>query len=172
MPHSQGRRARSLPVVTRGENTETFKIWERTLRPLTQRIPTLKAPWNVAALPKRGGILITWTRLDDADGYEVLRSTTGNFDEGGYVAINLGSSLHDSYFDALGGSPATRYYKVRATSGSVGQPQSVKGILSGVVSAASLDVTDTPANEAAQVAVYDTTTTDSTQTRSGEFIEL
>jgi hypothetical protein len=52
------------------------------------------------------------------------------------------------------GATITKYYKVRATSGTLEQPQSVQGVLSGIVSHTSIDTTDAVTGETTESDVF------------------
>ena len=144
------RRPRPLPYTPVGEDMAGFlKTWSMSLRSVTRRPPVLKAPRNFSATSQRGGILLNWAVREGADGYEILRSDTPDFSSP--VILRLAGGRQTAYFDTLGGSATTqtytKYYKIRATSGTDEQPQSVVGALSGIVSNTSIATTDAVTGE-------------------------
>ena len=90
-------------------------------------------------------MLLEWASLNEADGYEILRSDTQDFSSPLILPVNSGEQ--NSYFDAIGGEAQTKFYKIRATSGSIQAPRSVRGILSGMVFATSIAADDTVTSE-------------------------
>lgn len=156
-----------LPSIT---NTQDFirdiKKWQTKLNPLVQKPRTPIAPYNFSATRQRGGITLSWAKVVGADGYEILRSPNGDFSTATLIPIRNPSQT--GYFDALttsgGTGPVTMFYRIRATNGTFSQPGSAKGILSGIVTISSIDPTDTVTPSST---VYDTATTDKTQTAAG-----
>ena len=139
------------------------------LRPL-RRAFVPRIPWNFMAEGKTDGILLTWEPVSGADGYEILRSDTGNFSNSiettdNVLTIALSSGQQDSYFDALGATSVTRYYMIRATAGTISSPHSVKGPLSGKISQTSgsgTTTSDTTTTDESQVAIDDGVATEGT----------
>lgn len=155
---------RTLPTIrTTGDLLPYLKRWEHGLGPLLKRVDTMPAPWRFRVTNQRGGNLLEWEPVTGADGYELLKSADADFDSG-IETISIPSELSNSYFDGLSGSGASvtvkRFYKLRATSGTTQNPHSVKGLLTGIVSATSIDPADTAT---ASSVVEDTTTDDGTQ---------
>lgn len=161
---------KSLPTLLNASDLiQTLKKWQTQLNPLLTTPRTPQAPWNFSATRARGGIQLQWAALSNlnADGYQILRSDNGDFSNPTIFSI-LGSQVA-SYFDSL---PATagatttiqKWYHIRATNGTQANPQSVLGVLSGIVTTTSIDPTDTttPAT-----ITYDQSTTDKTQTSAG-----
>jgi len=144
--------ARNLPTIP---GSPHFKIWARTLAPSVQSSFAPKAPWNFKAEGKTDGILLTWTTVKGADGYELVRSDDGDFSTG-LTIISLPQQQQNSYFDALGATSVTRSYKIRATSGTIAKPHVARGPLSGIVTETSGSGTS----------ASDTTTDDSTQSKT------
>ncbi len=152
-----------LPVITTQEGLLLYlKQFERKLNPLLARARTPKSVWNFKVTTKRGGLLLEWDILSGADGYEIQSSVNADF--ASPVVIPLRNSQQNSYFDALGGGPTTRFYKIRATAGTIRTPHTVKGKLSGIVSGTSIDSTDVAT---AETTVFDTTTDDASQVGTG-----
>jgi hypothetical protein len=167
MPNSANN---TLPTITSvSDLTRVLKKWQTQLNPLLKVPKTPHAPWNFAATRQRGGILLSWAAgaQTDVDGYIILRSDNGDF--ANPVTIPIQSAKQNSYFDPLGGTTGgtaaiTKWYRIRATNGTVQNPQSILGILSGAVTTTSIDPTDTvtPATT-----TRDITTSDTTQSSAG-----
>ena len=164
--------SRALPTInTREQLLPYLKQWSRSLAPLLRRPTTPQAPWRFRVTNQRGGLLLEWDTVSEADGYELLKSSTPDLSVPEIISLN--SAQANSYFDPVSGSGAgvtgTRYYKLRATAGTETNPHSVKGLLTGIVSATSIDPADTAT---AGGTTFDTTTSDDTQTRGEQFLEL
>ena len=144
--------ARNLPTIP---GSPHFKIWARSLAPSVQTAPAKKAPWQFKAEGKTDGILLTWATVAGADGYEIWKSEDADFSTG-VTVIPIPQQQQDSYFDALGATSVTRFYKILSTSGTIAKPHSSRGPLSGIVSETSGSGTSSP----------DTTTNDDTQSRT------
>ena len=140
---------RSLPTIrTYGDLLPYLKRWGQAINPLLKRVDTPAAPYRFRVTNQRGGNLLEWDAVDNVDGYEILKSTSGDFDEGtSFETIALRSDQHTSYFDGLSGSGAAvtvqRYYKLRATAGTTQNPHVIKGLLTGIVTATTIDPADT-----------------------------
>ena len=154
---------RALPTIkSYGDLLPYLKRWSQAINPLLKRVDVPHAPYRFRVTNQRGGNLLEWDNVAGADGYEILKSTTGDFDDGAsFETIPLRSDQHTSYFDALSGSGAavtvTRYYKLRATAGTTQNPHSIKGLLTGIVSATTIDPADTATGS---TTTEDTTTGD------------
>ncbi len=140
---------RNLPTIP---GSPYFKIWARALASSVQDAPSRKAPWNFKAEGKTDGILLTWATVAGADGYEIWRSDDADFSTG-VTIIPVPQQQQDSYFDALGATSVTRFYKILSTSGTIAKPHLARGPLSGIVTETSGSGTSDS----------DTTTTDQTQ---------
>lgn len=150
---------RTLPSVSRPEDViHTLKIWERNAHHAITRPPTLKAPRNFTAISQRGGIQLSWRPDPEASGYEIIRSLNGDFSEENnpdIVTISVNGQQFSSYFDTVGGTGGSvvqkRWYRIRGISGTNEFPHGgtalsgrlVRGILSGVIWATSIDPSDT-----------------------------
>jgi hypothetical protein len=172
---------RAIPTITNASDMQAFlKNYQQTLNQSITTSPTPIAPYNFSAKNQRGGILLTWTpivypghatslppsntsKLSKADGYEIQRSSTGNFGPGGYITIALRDPTQSSYLDSVGGAPQTFYYRIRATNGTPSNPYSIHGVFSGVVKQTSIDSSDTVTVPAV---VNDTFTNSLTQARA------
>lgn len=157
-----------LPTLGSPQDLIRFlKKWQTKLNPLVAQSGTPVAPYNFAGTRMRGGISLSWTPPSSkVDGFEILRSTNGDFSKATVIPIR--NALQTSYFDSLttagGTGTVTMWYRMRATNGTFSQPGAVKGVLTGVVTVTSIDPTDTvtPAST-----TYDTSTTDKTQAAAG-----
>lgn len=150
-----------LPPIARKEDLiPRLKQWERKISKAISRPRVPRIPWNFKVTSKRGGLQLTWSLVDEADGYEVLQSDDTNFSEGVNV-ISIPGKDQTAYFDAAvpvqAGSPPTRHYKIRAMAGTTSNPHAVRGLLSGVVSAQAIDPADTTT---AETSFEDTVITD------------
>lgn len=160
--------AKSLPPIPPGiDPTGTLEIWRKALKPVVKNIRTPSIPWNFTATNKRGGNLLSWNPVSGSDGYEVLRSDTADFSSG-TTSITVDNGTQSQFFDAIaiqGVTLPTKYYKLRATAGSVSSPHSVKGIYTGIVASTPIDPSDTAT---ASTSTVDTSTTDDTQVYTGK----
>ena len=125
---------RRLPNIDRPEKLiPGLKLWQRKLG------ESLKVPFasrqveNFQAFGVLNGVELSWHRVPGADGYEILRSETTDFDESVTEVIPIRRPQQTTYSDGLNGNGITRYYKIRATSGTAAQPHSVKGQISGLL---------------------------------------
>jgi hypothetical protein len=162
---------RTIPTIS---SLPELAQWRHALKNSIKSVAAPMIPWNFQVTSKQGGNFLTWTSVKGADGYEVDVSTTGDFSTN-ITTIPLRSSVQTSYFDSVptaqGGAPATRWYQVRATSGTVSQPHSVKGLNSGVISSNAIAPNDTTT---ASTTGSDGTTNDGGQsrTRGGRYFQF
>lgn len=130
----------SLPPITRyGDLERLLEVWRIRLNNAIRRAPRLPAPANFrasASAATPNSILLEWLSESRADGYEIQRSDTGNFDSS-YVTILIDDGVQESYLDNVGNTGVTKYYRILATSGTVSEPHSTKGQESAVVTATS-----------------------------------
>ncbi len=171
MAPNNARVARGLPTITPTNQNDVasyLKGWGVTLRRTLSSPPTPKTPWGFRVTNQRGGNLLQWSKVKGADGYEILRSDSADFNDVTF-SRKLPGGEQTSYFDSLGGAAAKKDYKIRATAGTDSQPQSVSGVLSGMVSNTSLDATDIVT---APTTSHDLFTSDETQTRASLAKEL
>lgn len=102
-----------LPTVTGLDSVvDTLKLWQRQLSATTKQVKTPTIPWNFAAQGKAAGVQLTWAKADDATGYEVSWSETPDLSSPHVVRLDGADQL--SYFDSIGSSGVTRWYKLRA----------------------------------------------------------
>src|SRR6185312_3094618 len=148
--------------------------WQQGLRNNVKSVTTPKIPWNFMVQNKQGGNYLTWQLVAGADGYIVDVSTKWEFSTG-VTSVTLKWNNNTAYFDnvptAQGVAPALRYYRVRATAGTVSQPQSVQGLNTGVISSKAIAPNDTTTTSTTG---FDTTTNDITQTgtATGNYREI
>lgn len=161
---------KSLPtLINTSDIIQTLKKWQTLINPLLNTPRTPPAPWNFSATRARGGIQLSWAAVgsSSADGYQILRSDNGDFSNAITISI-LGAnqtSFFDSFPSTTGGTTTIqKWYRIRATNGTLHNPQSVLGLLSGVVTSTSIDPTDTttPATT-----TYDQHTSDRSQSQAG-----
>lgn len=158
---------RSLPPVPPGiDPTGTLEVWRKALKPIVKNIRTPSIPWNFTATNKRGGNLLSWNPVTGSDGYEITRSDNADFSSG-TTTITVNNGTQSQYFDAIaiaGATLPTKYYKLKATAGTVNAPHTVKGLDTGIVASTPLDPSDTVT---ASTSASDTSTSDDTQVYTG-----
>lgn len=160
----------SLPTPTSIQDVpRILKKWQTQLNPLLTKVKTPHAPFNFQAASARGGIQLSWKSIPgtDADGYQIQRSDSGDFSNP--TVFTVAGANQATFFDSLGGTAGgtgsiTKWYRIRATNGTQANPQSVLGILSGIVTNSSIDPTDT---STASTTVFDTSVTDRYQASAG-----
>lgn len=153
----------AIPVLTALPGIEE---WRQALNKRLKVPLTPKVPWNFKVSNKQGGNYLTWDTVKGADGYIVSISLTGDFSTGvdeHKLPGNQAVSFFDSVPTSGGAAPAARFYTVRATSGTVSNPQSVQGLSTGVVSSTALAPNDTTT---ASTTSLDNTTNDFIQSRT------
>jgi hypothetical protein len=164
---------RSLPVVNNPTDTNsTFAKWNNQIAtPLKTSVPAT-TPRNFSVTSKQGGLQLSWSPVHDSslgspDGYQILKSLDGSFTDD-LVVIPVSGAANSSYFDPLGGSATSASYRIRTTSGTVGNPQSKWGAESGVVAHTSIAASDTATKPTTN---FDNWTTDKTAstTRKGNY---
>lgn len=155
-----------LPVIS---DIPALTQW-RTAISNNLRVPiTPRIPFNFTVASQQGGNLLNWTPVNGSDGYQIDKSPTGNFADTSTVqTVSLTAQQASSYFDATatsqGASPATIYYRMRATAGTLASPQSVVGLNTGVLSSKAIAPNDTTT---ASTTSSDVTTTDKSQQYTG-----
>ena len=134
---------RTIPTIS---SLPELQQWRRALKGTIKKVAAPGIPRNFSVVSKQGGNYLTWAVTSGADGYEVDISTTGDFSTG-ITTVSLNSPDQVAYFDSVptsgGAAPALRYYRVRATSGTITEPHSVKGGNSGVLSSTAIAPNDT-----------------------------
>lgn len=157
--------ARPIPVLN---SLPGIEEWRQSLKQTVKNVSTPKVPWNFTVSSKQGGNYLSWQIVVGADGYIVEISSTGDFSTG-VDAKQLPGNENISYFDTVptsgGATPSIRYYRVRATAGTVNRPQSVQGIATVVISSVAIAPND---NATASTTTRDINTTDGTQAKTGK----
>ncbi|MCI0348858.1 MAG: hypothetical protein L0Z53_05475 [Acidobacteriales bacterium] len=136
MPVPVPRLPRAIPTLTsEGDVVAFLKRWQSSVRHLLRRPTNPARVPNFKATSHNNGILLEWGSVRGADGFEVVRADTADF-SGETVSSLIRSGKQRAFFDAvpLG---TTRHYKIRATAGTLSEPQTILGPLSFVVSATS-----------------------------------
>ena len=150
-----------LPTIARNADLLIgLKVWQRTLSPNLIRPRSFRPPFNFRASTPTAtgtGITLDWSTVRGADGYEIQRSSNGDFSTG-YTIIVIYSGRQESHFDSLGATGTQRWYRIRATGGNALAKHSIKGAWSSVIKATSNDGTTT----------YDGTTDDAWSEGSGD----
>lgn len=127
----------ALPTIhSANEAPRKLKIWQQQLNPVVNQPKPAATPFNFQAAGGASGVLgisLSWNRVPGADGYQIQMSPTGDFSSAAIIAT-LTSPVATSYFDNTVQSSVTRYYRIRSTSGTTNQPQSVQGIWSAPIS--------------------------------------
>lgn len=155
--------AKNLPVIP----GLGFQQWRAALSPSLRRLTAPIIPWNFTGTTKQGGNYLTWSAVNGADGYEVQVAATGDFATNP-VIHQLPGNNNISYFDSVptqqGQTPPQRWYRVRATSGTLTLPQQAKGNWSGAIALTAI----APSNVGTPSAsTSDTTTTDQSNSKGG-----
>ena len=158
----------ALPTIGRSNDIAVYlKKWQTTLNRVLKTANSPKAPWNFTVTNAQGGFQLSWSPVVGSDGYQILRSSSGDFSNPEAVIIISGqnqSKFFDHILAGAGSLTVTKFYKIRATNGIPHNPQSVLGVLSGIVSHTSLANNDTTT---VPTTISDTTTTDKTQIAAG-----
>lgn len=107
---------RSLPEVpTKLDNgpqhRQLLVAMREQITQLTGRLAVPATPTNVTVTPQSFQNLISWSKSNDADYYEVRASATPNINDGSAVTVDAGDS--QQYQDTVGNNVA-RYYWVRS----------------------------------------------------------
>lgn len=130
----------SLPSINSLQQLlPTLKIWQQTINPSVNAPTPPRTPFNFRAIGGASGatgVTLNWELVRGADGYQVQSSPTGDFSNASIVAT-LNSAAAISWFDSTIASGVKRYYRIRATTGTVNQPQSVFGVWSAPISSTS-----------------------------------
>lgn len=164
---------RTIPVVADERNLTTFLAnWQNTIKQVIRTVTPPPCPQNFRALGVRGAIRLTWSPVNPgitrgqlgqggigADGYEILRSLSGDFTSD-LVVIPLRDVNQTQYDDPVGGAATTASYRIHATAGTPRQSHAVAGPDSGTVRTTSIDATDTTT---VGTMVHDKFTTDTTR---------
>lgn len=139
---------KSLPVI---RSAQDLQQWRQKLQPLLNKAQTPAVPVNFRVLPSAGGNKVLWAPVRDADGYELLRTATGDFAAAKVITIDGGKTT--SYFDAVTDAEGKVYYKLRATAGTAERKHSVKGELTSALSSTALTPVTSVNGESGDVTV-------------------
>lgn len=130
----------SLPLPTSLEELlPILKIWQQAINPVVAAPLPPRSPFNFHAIGGAAGatgITLRWEPVAKADGYEIQSTTNGDFSTAITIAT-LSSSVATGFFDSTIVTGVKRYYRIRSTSGTLAMPQSVKGIWTAPIIAAS-----------------------------------
>jgi hypothetical protein len=120
----------SLPTINSLESLlPMLKIWQQTINPAISVPPIPRSPFNFRAMGGATGtigIALSWEQVAGADGYQIQSSPTGDFSTAPIVAT-LSSISATSFFDNTIVTGVKRWYRIRSTSGTIANPQSVQG---------------------------------------------
>jgi len=134
---------RTIPTIS---TIPQLAQWQAGLRANIMRVLAPPVPANLSVTSKQGGNYVTWSTVKGADGFELDVSENGDMSNV-LSTVALPSSQNTAYFDTVpvqgGSTPKTRYYRVRATAGTVQNPHNVKGVSSSVVSSTAIAPNDT-----------------------------
>jgi len=133
----------TIPTIT---TIPGLAQWQAGLRQTLFSPTSPPIPANFAVASKQGGNYLTWSAVKGADGYQVEISSTGDFSVL-LTAHLLPGNNANAHFDTVptstGTAPTVRYYRVRATAGTVKNPQNVLGKPTSVLSSTAIAPNDT-----------------------------
>jgi hypothetical protein len=154
----------AIPTIS---SSPELALWYQQVKNIGKKPLSPRIPWNFTVVNKQGGNYLTWQQVDGADGYRVDISTNGDFSTG-IQTVTLKGNANTAYFDTVptsgGATPAARQYRVRATSGTASDPQTVDGLNSAVISSTAIAPSDTTT---APTTTIDSTTSQNNQARTG-----
>lgn len=151
---SYAKSSRALPLITDpAQLGDLLATWKSTLRQAVRSAVPPPPPFNFAAVSARGGNQLSWAPVDGTvkgvlgksggpDGYEILRSPSGDF-VSDLTIISVPNTAQTTYFDSVGGPSKSISYRIRTTSGTANRTHAVKGPSSGTIQATSIDSNDT-----------------------------
>ena len=127
----------NLPTITSLELLiPNLKIWQHALAPTVNIPPTPRPPFNFRAVGGAvgaTGVTLQWEIVQGADGYQIQSSNTGDFSNASIIATTHELAA-TSWFDSTISTGVKRYYRIRATSGTTNQPQTIFGQWSAPIS--------------------------------------
>lgn len=129
----------NLPTINSLEELlPALKVWQQKLRPVVGVPKAPRTPFNFRASSGASatGNALSWEFINGADGYVVYRSDNGNFSNPSIIA-RITDAKQLSYFDGLGASGITKYYRIAGTAGTDNQPQVIVGKQSATIKATS-----------------------------------
>lgn len=132
----------SLPVISSLEQLlPALKLWQQTLNPSVNVPPQPRIPFNFRSSSGIGTphTTLQWESVQGADGYQIQSSSNGDFSTPTTATIiaALRGQTSTSWTDALSASGVKRWYRIRATAGTVNQPQVIFGVYSAPIIATS-----------------------------------
>lgn len=134
---------RTIPVITTAPG---LAQWQAGLRQTLLSPVSPPIPANFVVASKQGGNYLTWSAVKGADGYQVEVSSAGDFSTI-LTAHLLPGNAATAHFDTVptssGVAPAIRYYRVKATAGTIKNPQSITGKPTSVLSSTAISPNDT-----------------------------
>lgn len=160
---------RNLPTVQNFTQLQQYLVrWKTSMRLVMRSAVPPPPPLNFQAKGIRGANVLSWSEVQTVstkgilgtvssgpDGYEILKSASGDFTTD-LVVIPIRDPKQTQYIDSVGGDPTKVSYKIHTTAGTIGQPHSVSGPDSGTVTQTSLDSADM----SAPTTVFDNWTND------------
>lgn len=151
-----------LPTVSRDTDLlPALKVWQRTLGVGVKSVKVPTIPFNFAAQGKVGGVQLSWAKSSDATGYELTWSESSDLSSAPSISISGGNQT--TFFDSIGASGVTRFYKLRAVNSN--GKKTARSAYTGLVSSTSQP---TPAYVAP--ISRDIQTTDASQVGKGIFL--
>lgn len=134
---------RTIPVIS---NIPQLAQWQAGLRGTLKSPNAPKVVANFNVVSKQGGNYLSWAQSKEADGYIVEISENGDFAVT-LSKVQLPGNDATTYFDTVptanGATPVKRFYRVRATSGTIKLPQTVFGKPTAVLSSTAISPDDT-----------------------------
>jgi hypothetical protein len=134
---------RTIPVIA---SLPQLAQWQTGIRAGLKIVVAPPVPANFTLVTKQGGNYLQWAATKGADGYLVEVASAGDFSNI-FTSHLLKGQQSVAYFDtaptATGTAPATRYYRVSGTGGTVTKPQSITGRPSAVLSGKAIAPNDT-----------------------------
>lgn len=166
-------RGQGIPVIhSYAELLPHLQKWRTTLNRLARSVPPPPPPFNFAATSARGGIVLTWAKVQSittgktglgrgtnpygVDGYEILVSKSGDFVTD-LIVVQITHADQLTYTLPVPSAPVTYHFKIHSTAGTDANPHSVIGPDTAMIQAASLDPNDTTT---VPTTTRDTTTSD------------
>lgn len=139
-------RPRALPTISNQEDLISFFArWKNTLRQSVRAAAPPPPPFNFKVIPGVDTHALSWSKVQygvktvgqlgnssiGPDGYEILRSFTGDFSTD-LTVIPIRDINQISFVDTVGATTKA-HYRIHTTSGTDSQPHSVRGTSSGIV---------------------------------------
>ena len=136
------RQPRALPIITSETDLKGFLAnWKTTIRQTLRAPSSPPCPFNFTATPSATSIVLSWAAVNyiangktseiGPDGYEILKSVSGDF-VSDVIVIPIRDINQTNYTDVLTGSCS---YRIHTTAGTPSKPHGIVGPDSGVVKA-------------------------------------